>query len=143
MQYLECEKCPEGWSQIVPLARVTSLQNKQDGSHPKRLQCIKQFTEEKTSWYRAKAICLSHKSHLLEINSAFEKDEVQPHANSKFLDIHVMSCTVGPIYFLARQSYCAVIRFGERMYSFHRMLRDNVIVPTTKHNNLIVAQWAK
>ena len=78
------DKCPDGWTSVKPLPRVASLRQ----GDKKRLQCIKQFTAtEKTSWYRAKAICVSHKSHLLEINSQHKSEEVRQHANSKYFQI--------------------------------------------------------
>ena len=82
------DKCPDGWTSVKPLPRVASLRQ----GDKKRLQCIKQFTAtEKTSWYRAKAICVSHKSHLLEINSHHESEEVRQHANSKYFQIPLIT----------------------------------------------------
>lgn len=64
--------CPDGWTSITPLERVLSLR---DEKAPQRVQCIKQFTE-KTTWYKAKAICANQKSKLLEINSPNENRQV-------------------------------------------------------------------
>ena len=39
------------------------------------VECIKQF-QNKTTWYRAKATCIAHGSHLLELNSHPESENV-------------------------------------------------------------------
>ena len=63
----ECGGCPDGWTE-VPRPNV--------GRRPSpEVECVKLHTE-KADWYRAKAICISQESNVLEINSALENDFV-------------------------------------------------------------------
>ena len=75
------EHCPEDWIQLKSQRRVASLQKQEE--YPKVIECIRQF-DEKTSWHRAKRICISKKAKLLEITTHHKSQEVKKHANSKF-----------------------------------------------------------
>ena len=77
-----CDDCPDGWTEVDVLKRNPGVSNTDENGFPKRVECIKQI-QNKTTWYQAKAICMSEGSHLLELNSPFESDQVARRENSK------------------------------------------------------------
>jgi hypothetical protein len=63
--FCECGGCPDGWTE-VPRPNA--------GRRPSaEIECVMLHTE-KADWYRAKAICVSQDSNVLEINSKVESD---------------------------------------------------------------------
>ena len=79
-----CDECPDGWKEVDVLKRNPGLSNTDENGYPKRIECIKQI-QNKTTWYQAKAMCMSEGSHLLELNSPFESDQVARRENSEII----------------------------------------------------------
>ena len=79
-----CDDCPDGWREVDVLKRNPGLSNTDENGYPRRIECIKQI-QNKTTWYQAKAMCMSEGSHLLELNSPFESDQVARRENSEII----------------------------------------------------------
>ena len=63
-------QCPPGWTRVPPIP------SSKPPPPNKEFHCVKLFNKQPENWFKAKAICVSHGSKLLEINSPHESRQI-------------------------------------------------------------------